>query len=143
MCQEDVLFANPEELLRYLKDEDVKFVDVRFCDLPGVMQHFNIPVESFDDSVVTDGLAFDGSSIRGFQAIHESDMMLLPDVTTAFVDPFRIQKTLALNFFIHDPFTREAYSRDPRNVAKKAVSAMPVDARYASAFAATCRGSRL
>ena len=114
------MFANPEELLRYLKDEDVKFVDVRFCDLPGVMQHFNMPVESFDDSVVTDGLAFDGSSIRGFQAIHESDMMLLPDVNTAFVDPFRIQKTLALNFFIHDPFTREGYSRDPRNVAKKA-----------------------
>src|SRR4051794_3865345 len=84
------------------------------------MQHFNTPVESFDDSIVTDGLAFDGSSIRGFQAIHESDMMLLPDVTTAFIDPFRGQKTLALNFFIHDPFTREAYSRDPRNVAKKA-----------------------
>jgi glutamine synthetase len=114
------VFANPEELLRYLKDEDVKFVDVRFCDLPGVMQHFNTPVESFDDSIVTEGLAFDGSSIRGFQAIHESDMMLLPDVTTAFVDPFRVQKTLALNFFIHDPFTREAYSRDPRNIAKKA-----------------------
>ena len=74
------MFANPEELLRYLKDEDVKFVDVRFCDLPGVMQHFNVPVESFDDSVFTDGLAFDGSSIRGFQAIHESDMLLLPDV---------------------------------------------------------------
>jgi len=114
------VFANPEELLRYLKDEDVKFVDVRFCDLPGVMQHFNTPTESFDDSIITDGLAFDGSSIRGFQAIHESDMMLLPDVSTAFIDPFRAQKTLALNFFIHDPFTREAYSRDPRNVAKKA-----------------------
>ncbi|HEY0699650.1 MAG TPA: glutamine synthetase beta-grasp domain-containing protein, partial [Micromonospora sp.] len=114
------MFANPEELLRYLKDEDVKFVDVRFCDLPGVMQHFNLPVESFDDSVFTDGLAFDGSSIRGFQAIHESDMLLLPDAATAFIDPFRAQKTLALNFFIHDPFTREAYSRDPRNVAKKA-----------------------
>src|SRR3712207_9036669 len=83
------------------------------------MQHFNTPVESFDDSVITDGLAFDGSSIRGFQAIHESDMLLLPDVATAFVDPFRAQKTLALNFFIHDPFTREAYSRDPRNVAKR------------------------
>jgi glutamine synthetase len=114
------VFANPEELLRYLKDEDVKFVDVRFCDLPGVMQHFNIPVESFDDSIITDGLAFDGSSIRGFQAIHESDMMLIADPATAFIDPFRAQKTLALNFFVHDPFTREAYSRDPRNVAKKA-----------------------
>src|SRR6186713_486347 len=84
------------------------------------MQHFNMPAESFDESVFSDGLAFDGSSIRGFQAIHESDMMLLPDPTSAFIDPFRIEKTLALNFFIHDPFTREAYSRDPRNVAKKA-----------------------
>ena len=114
------MFANPEELLRYLKNEGVKFVDVRFCDLPGVMQHFTVPVESFDENVFTDGLAFDGSSIRGFQQIHESDMLLLPDVATAFVDPFRVEKTLALNFFIHDPFTREAYSRDPRNVAKKA-----------------------
>src|SRR3954453_23391301 len=114
------VFANPEELLRYLKDEGVKLVDVRFCDLPGVMQHFNTPVESLEDSIESEGFAFDGSLIRGFQAIHESDMMLLPDVTSAFVDPFRVQKTLALNFFIHDPFTREAYSRDPRNVAKKA-----------------------
>jgi glutamine synthetase len=114
------VFANPEELLRYLKNEGVKFVDVRFCDLPGVMQHFTVPVESFDDSVFRDGLAFDGSSIRGFQQIHESDMLLLPDVATSFLDPFRVEKTLALNFFIHDPFTREPYSRDPRNVAKKA-----------------------
>jgi glutamine synthetase len=114
------VFANPEELLRYLKNEGVKFVDVRFCDLPGVMQHFTVPVQSFDESVFTDGLAFDGSSIRGFQQIHESDMLLLPDVATAFVDPFRVEKTVALNFFIYDPFTREAYSRDPRNVARKA-----------------------
>jgi len=114
------MFSKPEEVLAFIKSEDVKFVDVRFCDLPGVMQHFTVPVESFDEAVFTDGLAFDGSSIRGFQAIHESDMLLLPDVATAFVDPFRIEKTLALNFFIHDPFTREAYSRDPRNVAKKA-----------------------
>src|SRR5689334_4756960 len=84
------------------------------------MQHFNVPVESFDEAVFSEGLAFDGSSIRGFQAIHESDMLLLPDASSAFIDPFRVEKTLALNFFIHDPFTREAYSRDPRNVAKKA-----------------------
>jgi glutamine synthetase len=76
------VFANPEELLRYLKNEGVKFVDVRFCDLPGVMQHFTIPVETFDESFFSDGVAFDGSSIRGFQQIHESDMLLLPDVTT-------------------------------------------------------------
>jgi glutamine synthetase len=118
--QEDELFANSEELLRYVKDEGVKFVDVRFCDLPGIMQHFNVPAESFNADVFTDGLAFDGSSIRGFQQIHESDMLLLPDVTSAFIDPFRVEKTLALNFFIHDPFTREAYSRDPRNIARKA-----------------------
>ncbi|HEX2416722.1 MAG TPA: type I glutamate--ammonia ligase [Micromonosporaceae bacterium] len=114
------MFANSEELLRYLADEDVKFIDVRFCDLPGVMQHFNVPVESFSEKVFSEGLAFDGSSIRGFQQIHESDMLLLPDATTAFVDPFRKEKTVALNFFIHDPFTREPYSRDPRNIAKKA-----------------------
>jgi glutamine synthetase len=84
------------------------------------MQHFTTPASSFSDSVFTDGLAFDGSSIRGFQEIHESDMLLLPDPTTAVVDPFRKQKTLNINFFIHDPVTREAYSRDPRNVAKKA-----------------------
>ena len=93
--QEDELFANPEELLRYVKNEGVKFVDVRFCDLPGIMQHFNVPVESFDEAVFTDGLAFDGSSIRGFQQIHESDMLLLPDASSAFIDPFRIEKTLA------------------------------------------------
>jgi glutamine synthetase len=118
--EEDVLFANPEELLNYLRVEEVKFVDVRFCDLPGVMQHFVVPVESFNADVFTEGVAFDGSSIRGFQQIHESDMLLLPDVASAFIDPFRTHKTIALNFFIHDPFTREAYSRDPRNVAKKA-----------------------
>jgi len=114
------VFANSEELLRYVRDEGVKFVDVRFCDLPGIMQHFNVPVESFDEAVFSDGLAFDGSSIRGFQQIHESDMMLLPDASTAFIDPFRVEKTLCVNFFIHDPFTREAYSRDPRNIARKA-----------------------
>jgi glutamine synthetase len=114
------VFANSEELLAYLATEDVRMVDVRFCDLLGVMQHFNVPVDSFDQSMFDDGVAFDGSSIRGFQEIHESDMLLLPDPATAFVDPFRQQKTVALNFFVHDPFTREPYSRDPRNVARKA-----------------------
>jgi glutamine synthetase len=114
------MFSQPDELLRYIQDEDVRFIDVRFCDLPGVMQHFNIPVESFDADLISNGLAFDGSSIRGFQQIHESDMLLLPDVTTSFVDPFRVAKTVALNFFIADPFTHEAYSRDPRNIARKA-----------------------
>ena len=116
------MFKNSEELLKYIKDEDVEMVDVRFCDLPGVMQHFTVPISSFDQSVFDDGLAFDGSSIRGFQAIHESDMSLFPDPTTAYIDPFRVAKTLVVNFFIHDPITGEAYSRDPRNIARKAMA---------------------
>jgi len=116
------MFTNSDELLKYIKDEGVEMVDVRFCDLPGVMQHFTVPVSSFNESVFEDGLGFDGSSIRGFQAINESDMALLPDPTTAYVDPFRTAKTLAVNFFIHDPITGEAYSRDPRNIAKKAMA---------------------
>jgi len=114
------MFANSDELLKYIKDEGVEMVDVRFCDLPGIMQHFTVPVSSFDQSVFDDGLNFDGSSVRGFQAIHESDMSLFPDPTTAYLDPFRDAKTLVVNFFIHDPLTGEAYSRDPRNIARKA-----------------------
>jgi glutamine synthetase len=111
------VFNSPDEVLSFISDEEVKFVDVRFCDLPGIMQHFTVPAESFDPD---ENLMFDGSSIRGFQAIHESDMALVPDLTTARVDPFRDQKHLNINFFIHDPITGEQYSRDPRNVAKKA-----------------------
>ena len=72
------MFQSADEVLSYIRDEDVEFVDVRFCDLPGVMQHFTVPVESFAAEVFSEGLMFDGSSIRGFQAIHESDMLLLP-----------------------------------------------------------------
>ncbi|WP_411078694.1 type I glutamate--ammonia ligase [Streptomyces sp. cmx-18-6] len=111
------MFQNADEVQKYVADNDVKFIDVRFCDLPGVMQHFTIPAKSFDPA---EELAFDGSSIRGFQAIHESDMALRADLSTARVDPFRRDKTLNINFFIHDPITGEQYSRDPRNIAKKA-----------------------
>ncbi|GAA2126682.1 type I glutamate--ammonia ligase [Streptomyces synnematoformans] len=111
------MFQNADEVQQYIADNDVKFVDVRFCDLPGIMQHFTVPVEVFEPG---GQLMFDGSSIRGFQAIHESDMALVPDLSTARVDPFRRDKTLNVNFFIHDPITGEQYSRDPRNVAKKA-----------------------
>ncbi|MDR3201822.1 MAG: type I glutamate--ammonia ligase [Bifidobacteriaceae bacterium] len=114
------MFKDAAEALAFATEQDVEFVDVRFCDLPGVMQHFTIPVEAFTEDAFTAGLMFDGSSIRGFQAIHESDMKLIPDVTSAFVDPFRTRKTLVLNFSIVDPFTGEPYSRDPRNIAAKA-----------------------
>lgn len=114
------MFKDAAELLAYVKEHDIETIDVRFCDLPGVMQHFTVPAYSFDEAVFEDGLNFDGSSITGFQKIHESDMSLLPDPTTAYVDPFRGSKTLNVNFYVHDPLTKEPYSRDPRNIARKA-----------------------
>ena len=123
------MFANSDELLKYVKDEGVEMVDVRFCDLPGVMQHFTVPVSSFDQSVFDDGLGFDGSSIRGFQAIHESDMSLFPDPTTAYIDPFRAAKTLVVNFFIHDPITGEAYSPRPAQHRPQG-DGLPVEHRH-------------
>jgi glutamine synthetase len=114
------MFSSAEEVLGFIASENIEFVDIRFCDLPGTMQHFTVPASAFTDSVFTDGLMFDGSSIRGFQQIHESDMLLLPDPTTAYVDPFRLRKTLNITFFVHDPLTGAPYTRDPRNIARKA-----------------------
>ncbi|YAL84408.1 type I glutamate--ammonia ligase [Dermacoccaceae bacterium W4C1] len=114
------MFKNSDEVLKFIKDEEVEFIDIRFCDLPGVMQHFNVPAATFDQDAFDEGQMFDGSSIRGFQAIHESDMKLIPDPTSAYLDPFRKRKTLIMNFSIVDPFTNEPYSRDPRNIAAKA-----------------------
>ncbi|MHA7270588.1 type I glutamate--ammonia ligase [Arthrobacter sp. HLT1-20] len=114
------MFKNAEEVLQFIKDEDVKFVDIRFTDLPGVQQHFNVPAKTVDLDFFVNGQLFDGSSIRGFQGIAESDMQLIPDPTTAFVDTFRLEKTLALNFSIVNPRTGDPYHRDPRGVAEKA-----------------------
>ena len=113
-------FNTTEDVIKYIKDEGIEFLDVRFTDVPGQEQHFSIPASEFTEDVAEEGLAFDGSSIVGFTSIDESDMNLLPDVTTAMVDPFRKAKTLNIKFFVHDPFTREPFSRDPRNVARKA-----------------------
>ncbi|WP_062133308.1 type I glutamate--ammonia ligase [Demequina aestuarii] len=113
------MFKTAEEAIAYVKDEAVEYIDIRFCDLPGAMQHVNVPASQFE-TVLEDGAAFDGSSIRGFQAINESDMKLIADLQTAYVDPFRKAKTLVINFSVVDPFTDEPYSRDPRNVAMKA-----------------------
>ena len=114
------MFKDASEALAYIEKEGVALVDVRFCDLPGAMQHFTIPVDAFKEDALADGLMFDGSSIRGFTAIHESDMKLVPDVTTAYLDPFRKERTLIINFSIVDPFTDERFSRDPRSIAAKA-----------------------
>jgi glutamine synthetase len=110
----------PAEVVRLLETESIEIVDLRFCDLPGMMQHFSTPAHTLTEEVFGDGYGFDGSSIRGFQQIHESDMILLPDPDTAYIDPFREHRTLNINCFIHDPVTGEPYSRDPRYVAKKA-----------------------
>ncbi|NLA28652.1 MAG: type I glutamate--ammonia ligase [Propionibacterium sp.] len=114
------MFQGADDLLAYIKNENVENVDIRFCDLPGVMQHFTVPAGSFGPEVFEEGLAFDGSSVVGFQTIDESDMALLPDPASAYLDPFRKAKTLIINFFVHDPLTQEPYSRDPRNIARKA-----------------------
>ena len=114
------LFKDSSEVLAFIKDTDVKFLDIRFTDLPGIQQHFNIPASTVDEDFFTVGQLFDGSSIRGFQSIHESDLQLIPDITTAFVDPFRTERTLVIIFDIYNPRNGEIYSRDPRQVAKKA-----------------------
>jgi glutamine synthetase len=114
------LASSPDDVLAKIADEGIQFVDLRFCDLPGLMQHFSIPAHQLTSDVFADGIGFDGSSIRGFQEIQESDMILIPDSETAVIDPFRQHPTLNLNCYVHDPVTGESYSRDPRYIAKKA-----------------------
>ena len=118
------MFQNGQEVLDYLKEEDVVFVDIRFTDLPGVQQHFNLPAKAVDDDFFVNGQLFDGSSIRGFQGIAESDMQLIPDPKTAFVDPFRVEKTLVVSCSIVNPRTGDPYHRDPRGVAERAEAYM-------------------
>ena len=110
----------PADVLQLAQDEGVEVVDFRFCDLPGLMQHFSVPVSQLTEDAFEEGYGFDGSSIRGFQEIQESDMILVPDPNTAIIDPFRQHSTLNVNCFVLDPLTGESYSRDPRYVAKKA-----------------------
>jgi glutamine synthetase len=112
----------PKEVLALCREKDVKAIDMRFMDFPGLWQHFTIPVNGLTEDVFEEGLGFDGSSIRGWQAINESDMLVMPQPETAFLDPFTTLPTLNLICNIQDPITGEDYSRDPRNVARKAVN---------------------
>ncbi|MDO5052288.1 MAG: type I glutamate--ammonia ligase [Pseudoclavibacter sp.] len=114
------MFQEPGEVLEYIKNERIVFLDIRFTDLPGVQQHFNIPAATVDEDFFTTGQLFDGSSIRGFASVHDSDLQLVPDVTTAYLDPFRRERTLVMVFDIFNPRTGEIYHRDPRQVARKA-----------------------
>ncbi len=111
----------PSEVLKYAEKHGAKMVDLKFIDLPGIWQHTTVTIQQLtEEDSFEDGFGFDGSSIRGWKAINESDMLLLPDPTTAVMDPFTAQPTLSVICDIVDPITREPYSRDPRNIAKKA-----------------------
>ncbi|HEX2350009.1 MAG TPA: glutamine synthetase beta-grasp domain-containing protein, partial [Ktedonobacterales bacterium] len=110
----------PDEVVRFAKDHGVRMVDVKFTDVPGTWQHFSVPMSSFDVAAFDEGIGFDGSSIRGFQEINESDMLLIPDPSTAILDPFTAVPTLSLICDVAQPGSLEPYTRDPRYIARKA-----------------------
>ncbi len=110
----------PKDVMDLIKKEDIKVVDLRFMDFPGLWQHFSVPASEFSENTFEQGLGFDGSSIRGWKAINESDMLVKPEPTSAFIDPFFEHKTLVMICNICDPITGEDYGRDPRNIARKA-----------------------
>ena len=112
----------PKEVMDLIKGKNIEIVDLKFQDFPGTWQHFSIPISEVTPDIFDEGLGFDGSSIRGWQAIHASDMMVVPEPVTAIVDPFTERPTLSMICNIVDPVTRERYSRDPRYVADKAES---------------------
>ena len=112
--------ATPKDVIALMEKEGVEIVDLRFMDFPGLWQHFSVPPREISEDTFEAGLGFDGSSIRGWQAINESDMLVKPVSSTAFIDPFFAAKTLVMICNICDPITGEDYSRDPRNIARKA-----------------------
>ncbi len=109
----------PSDVLKLAKEKGAKIVDLRFIDMPGLWQHFSIPVSELTEDLFKEGIGFDGSSIRGFQAINESDMLLFPDASTAQMDPFTAVPTLVLICDVKDPLTGQPYGRDPRYVARR------------------------
>lgn len=115
---------SPREVLAFLREREVKAVDLRFMDFPGQWKHFTVPAAAITEDIFEDGIGFDGSSLRGWMPINESDMLLVPQPDTLFIDPFARDVTLAMLCNIQDPLTKEDYSKDPRNVARKAVNYM-------------------
>ena len=114
----------PKQVLQLVKSKNIEFIDCRFMDFPGLWQHTTYPATELTEESFVDGFGFDGSSIRGWQAINESDMLLHPVSETAKIDPFLQHPTLSLICDIKDPVTKKEYSRDPRSVARKAVAYM-------------------
>jgi glutamine synthetase len=115
-----VMGMTPKEVLDFAKKNGAEMVDLKFIDFPGVWQHFTVPISELEEDIFENGLGFDGSSIRGWQPIHASDMLIIPDAKTAVMDPIMAHPTLSLICNIVDAVTREKYSRDPRNIAQKA-----------------------
>jgi len=111
---------NPKEVMEYCREQGVRMVDLKFMDFPGLWQHFSVPISQLSEDAFEEGYGFDGSSIRGWQPINASDMLVIPDPETAKLDPFTEVPTLSLICNIVDPLTKEKYSRDPRNIAQKA-----------------------
>src|SRR5579872_2847289 len=111
---------NPKEVLEFAKQKEARQLDLRFTDLPGLSQHVSYPISQLDEDSFEEGFGIDGSSIRGWAAINESDMLLIPDSTTAFMDPFMETRTLVMTCDVIDPITRQHYERDPRWIARKA-----------------------
>jgi hypothetical protein len=110
----------PKDAVRLAREQQAEAVDFKFMDLLGTWQHFTIPMSEYEEAIFDEGLGFDGSSIRGWQPINASDMLVMPDASTAVIDPFCAVPTLSLICNIVDPITKEEYSRDPRNIARKA-----------------------
>ena len=105
---------NAKEAVELGKKHEVKFVDLKFIDFPGTWQHTTIPAHRLDEALFEDGIGFDGSSIRGWQPINASDMLIVPDAETARLDPFTVHPTLSVICSVFDPITKQPYSRDPR-----------------------------
>ncbi|MEC7739089.1 MAG: glutamine synthetase beta-grasp domain-containing protein, partial [Cyanobacteriota bacterium] len=112
---------SPQDVLRQIKDEGIELIDLKFTDLHGKWQHLTVCSDLIDEEAFTNGLAFDGSSIRGWKAINESDMDMVPDASTAWIDPFYRHKTLSLICSIREPRSGEPYARCPRALAQKAL----------------------
>ena len=108
------------EVYKLAKESEAEMVDLKFMDFPGTWQHFTVPISYLGDEMFEEGLGFDGSSIRGWQKINESDMIVIPDPSTAIIDPILSHPTISMVCDVHDPITRERYSRCPRFVAQKA-----------------------
>jgi glutamine synthetase len=108
------------KIFKFIKDKKIQFLDMKFMDFPGQWQHFTVPITEFNESSFENGYGFDGSSIRGWKTIHESDMLIIPDPSTLFLDPFIKAPTISLICDVYEPATREKYSRCPRNIAQKA-----------------------